>query len=88
MHLEVTKDNKWRNGEGKNVFSKKLFSKKNVFPRNFCHQILYHMGPRLAQEADECHGCIRNEFLMRVGTHEIFQLNDMSKIWQKHDFGP
>ena len=23
---------------------------------------------------------------MRVGTHEIVQVNDMSKIWQKHGF--
>ena len=46
----------------------------------------YHLGPWWKQEANGCHGCIRNEFSEWVGTHEILQLNGMSKIWQKHIF--
>ena len=51
----------------------------------FCPQI-YHLGPWWKQEANGCHRCIRNEFSKWVGTHEILQLNGMSKIWQKHGF--
>ena len=45
-----------------------------------------HLGPWRKQEANGCHRCIRNEFSKWVGTHEILQLNGMSKIWQKHGF--
>ena len=51
----------------------------------FCPQ-MYHLGPWWKQEANGCHPCIRNEFSKWVGTHEILQLNGMSKIWQKHGF--
>ena len=51
----------------------------------FCPQI-YHLGPWWKQEANGCHRCIRNGFSKWVGTHEILQLNGMSKIWQKHGF--
>ena len=51
----------------------------------FCPKI-YHLGPCRKQEANECHRCIRNDFSKWVGTHEILQLNGMSKIWQKHGF--
>ena len=51
----------------------------------FCPRI-YHLGPWWKQEAKGCHRCIRNEFPKWVGTHEILQLNGMSKIWQKHGF--
>ena len=50
-----------------------------------CPQI-YHLGPWWKQEANRCHRCIRNEFSKWVGTHEIIQLNGMSKIWQKQGF--
>ena len=56
--------------------------KKRIF---FCPQI-YHLGPWWNQEPNGCHRCIRNEFSKWVGTHEILQLNGMSKIWQKHGF--
>ena len=46
----------------------------------------YHSGNRWQQEANGCHRCIPNEFSKWVGTHEILQLNGMSKIWQKHGF--
>ena len=82
MHLEVTKDNKWRNS-GKLFFSEKPFFSENIFSEIFFYQMLCHLGPR-KREANGCDGCIRNEFSIRIGTHEIFQLNDMSKIWQKH----
>ena len=51
----------------------------------FCPQI-YHLGPWWKQEANGCPRCIRNGFSKWVGTHEILQLNGMSKIWQKHGF--
>ena len=61
--------------------------KENFFiSKCFFHQILCHLGPRWKQEINECHRCIQNEFSKWVGTHEIIQLNDMSKIWQKHGF--
>ena len=47
---------------------------------------IYHLGPGWKREANELHGCIGNEFSKCVDTHEILQLNDMSKIWQKHGF--
>ena len=53
---------------------------------NFICPPIYHLGPEWKQEADGCHGCIRNELLKWVGTHEILGLNDMSKISQKHGF--
>ena len=53
----------------------------------FCPQ-RYHLGPWWKQEANGCHGCIRNEFSKWVGTHQIIQLNGMSKIWQKQGFDP
>ena len=69
---------------GKKIF----FSKKKTFFRIFFQQILYHFRPRWKQDATGGHGSIRNEFSMRVGTHEIFQLNDMSEKLQKQDFWP
>ena len=86
MHLEVIKT--INGGIGEKIF----FSKKNVFRkkifhlRNFFHQILYYLGPRCKQEENKCHGRIQNRFSKWVGAHEIFQLHDMSKIWQKHGF--
>ena len=47
---------------------------------------IYHLGPWWKQEANGCHRCIQNGFSKWVGTHEILQLNGMSKIWQKHGF--
>ena len=51
----------------------------------FCPEI-YHLGPWWKKPANGCHRCIRNEFSKWVGTHEILQLNGMSKIWQKKGF--
>ena len=71
-------------GIGEKTFS---FEKKLFCPGNyFFHRILCHLGTRWKQERNGCHGCIQNEFSKWVGTHEIFQLNDMSKIWQKNGF--
>ena len=67
----------------KNIFFEKKIFISEIF---FFHQILCHLGPRWKQERNRCHGCIRNEFSKWVGTHEIIQLNDMSKIWQKPGF--
>ena len=50
---------------------KRFFFEKNCFLRIFFYLILCHLGPRSKKEANGCHGCIRNEFPMRVGTHEI-----------------
>ena len=79
MHLEVTKDNTWRN-YGKMNFLENFFFRKQFSPNFVFQQLFYHLGPRWKQEANGCHGCIWNEFSMRVGTHEIFQLNDMSQM--------
>ena len=45
MHLEVTKDNKWRNSGGKKNLKKKIFFEKKIFiPDFFFHQILCIMS--------------------------------------------
>ena len=75
-------------GEKKKDFrnEKKKLPKKKGFYHNFFHQILYHLGPRWKQERNVFHGCIRIQFPKWPGTHEIFQLNDLAKMWQKHGF--
>ena len=47
MHLEVTKDNKWRNWGGKKFF----FDKKFFISEFFFHQILCHLGHLLLKIA-------------------------------------
>ena len=63
-----------------------FFFRKNVFFETFFIRKIYHLGPRWKQEANGCHGRIRNEFLKWVGIHKILQLDDMSQMWQKHGF--
>ena len=75
-------------GEKTNFLKKNcFFEEKNFFLfRNFFSPNIISFATQVKREGNKCHGCIRNEFSKWVGTHEILQLNDMSKIWQKHGF--
>ena len=65
---------------------KKIVETQKIFSEIFFLQIFYLLGPRQKQEANRCHGCIRNELSKWVSTHNILRLNNMSKAWQKHSF--
>ena len=67
-------------------FSKNKFFRKKISFRTFFSPNFIYLGPRWKQEANRCHRCIRDKLWKWVGTDEIFQLNNMSKIWQKHGF--
>ena len=43
-------------------------------------------GVGTSHQPHSARSCVLWGLFMRVGTHKIFQLNDMSKIRQKHGF--
>ena len=73
-------------GGGMTLHDKRTQRTHKQWRRRIFSPQIYHLGPWWKQEANGCHRCIRNQFLKWLGTHEILQLNGMSKIWQKHGF--